>query len=781
MSSRYNIIAVTAATTCISIASPLARPQNADTATALEEITVTATKAGAISVQSAPFTIQAIGEDAIADGKLQGFDDYSKLVPGLASLNKGPDQTQIMIRGVTAGRVSHAEPQNQSTSGLYIDETPVAANAFNPDLDLFDVNRIEVLKGPQGTLFGAGAESGAIRIITNDVDLRGSGAAVSVTGSTIDGGGTGYGGHAMVNVPVTDMFGVRATAYYTHEGGYIQNVYPGGKSDYNDYSTRGGRIKGLWRINDQLEIKTSVIYQKLTSDGRPQMFTPGDAAIIPRSRTGAPLVAPGEAFSLTGPYQVVKFAPDPFDDQFTLSNMLIEYDLGAGIRLESSTSYLNRRFENTLDDTYRTRLHFGPTQLDGVTPLISPAFDNDTNVNDIAQEVRLSRKLDSGFTWVAGLYYQHHDIHFVQSDLTPGLTALWDQGIAPSFGGPPLSIFGAQPNSIFDGVEGDTQQQYAAFGDATIPVASRLDFVAGLRWFHYKQDSGLRYSGIANDGITTRSATTKESGATPKAQLTFHASEDATVYLQAAKGFRLGGVTEPVPFAGVFGTNCAADLAAVGLVSVPATFNSDHLWSYELGAKTRWLEHRLVFNASVFDIEWSNIQTNVFLPCGFITVVNAGKVRSRGAEAEISWAAFKGLTLSASAAYTDATLIEKTAQFSAQTGDRVPNVPRFNGDVAAAYRRPIGASKSVYVRADAAYIGDSFTEFNSLVTAKRVPSSTSVDASFGLTVGNWDASLYGKNLANRLIVTGVDIDRNVPATYSIAPPRTIGLELRGRF
>ena len=154
----HRAMRIMAMAACASGAASAASAQNAEVTDVLQEVTVTATKTGAVGVQSAPFTIQAIGEDALTQGQMQGFDDYAKLVPGLASLNKGPDQTQIMIRGITAGRVSHAEPQNQSTSGLYIDEMAVADNAFNPDLDLFDVNRIEVLKGPQGTLYGAGGD-----------------------------------------------------------------------------------------------------------------------------------------------------------------------------------------------------------------------------------------------------------------------------------------------------------------------------------------------------------------------------------------------------------------------------------------------------------------------------------------------------------------------------------------------------------------------------------------------------------------------------------------------
>ncbi|HVW69891.1 MAG TPA: TonB-dependent receptor [Steroidobacteraceae bacterium] len=755
-------------TACACGTAAAASAQSATSADVLQEVTVTATKTGNVSAQSAPFTIQAIGEDALTQGQMQGFDDYAKLVPGMASLNKGPDQTQIIIRGITAGRVSHAEPQNQSTSGLYIDEMPVADNAFNPDLDLFDVNRIEVLKGPQGTLYGAGAMSGAIRVITNEVDLTRFSGASSLSGAAVDHGDPDYAAHTMANVPLVEgQLGLRASAYYDHEGGYINNVY-NGQTNYNDYSTSGGRLKGLWKPDDLTNVHLSVLYQKLVAEGRPQMFMPGDPAVTA-------VQGPTESFSVARDYETVKFVPDPFDDKFLLTNLLVDHDFGS-VKLVSSTSYLNRIFDNQLDDTYRTRIHFGPVQADGVTPLATPMV-NDSNVNDIAQELRLTQKLDSGLSWVGGLYYERHDIHFVQSGITPGLDAL-----TISYGLPPAAGFGAQPNSEFDGNENDRQQQYAAFGELTIPLAARWDFIAGLRWFHYKQDSTLRYAGIANDGVTSKDSTTGQNGNTPKAQITYRPSQDATIYLQAAKGFRLGGITEPVPMAGVFGTDCGKDLAAVGLTSIPNSFQSDHLWSFELGGKTSWLDHRLTINASVFDIEWSNIQTNVFLPCSFIVVVNAGKVRSRGAEAEVSWAVGGGFTLSASAAYTDATLVDKTLQFTAQLGDRVPNVPKLNGDAVAEYRRPFGIQgRSMFVRTSVSYVGDSYTEFQSLGNAKLVPASASVDGSLGVDVNDWEVTVFGKNLANRLIVTGVDTDRLVPTTYSVAPPRTVGLEVRYRY
>src|SRR5258708_7067680 len=319
------------------IAADMAMGGVASDSQGLDEIIVTAAKSGAMSAQAAPFTIQAIGEDEMTRGQIGGFDDYSNLIPGLATLNKGPDQTQILIRGITGGRVSHAEPQNQSTSGLYVDEMQVASNGFIPDLDLFDVNRIEVLKGPQGTLYGAGAMSGAIRIITNEVDLLKVSGTVSGTGATVDHGGASYAGHALINVPlIDDILGVRASAFYDHQGGFITNALTG-QSDINGYTTSGARIKALWKVSEQFDVRTNVIYQHLIADGRPQVFRPGDPAV-------AAIAAPGEQINLTGTHGTAKFTPDPFDDKFILANVMAEYGVGS-IKLVSSTSLLNRQYD----------------------------------------------------------------------------------------------------------------------------------------------------------------------------------------------------------------------------------------------------------------------------------------------------------------------------------------------------------------------------------------------------------------------------------------------------
>lgn len=734
----------------------------------LEEVVVTASKRGEMSAQSAPFSIQAIGNEDIERAQMQGFDDYAKLVPGLASLNKGPGQTQIMIRGITAGRVSHAEPQNQSTTGMYIDDMPVAVNGFNPDLALFDVERIEVLRGPQGTLYGAGAMSGAIRVITQPAKLDAFEGAVELMGSSITDGGEDYAVRGLFNAPIVeDQLALRASGYFQSNGGFIDNVYTG-EDDYNSYDNKGGRVRALWKASDRLDVSASVIHQNLTADGRPQEFRADDPRVTA-------IAAPGESFAITGDHQVVKFVDDRFDDKLTLANLVFEYAFDS-VNLVASSAYLERTLDNLLDDTYRTRLAFGAMLADGVTPIVSP-FRNDSDIESFSQEIRLLSAPGGGVGWLVGVYYEDQSKLFTQDVVTSGLDAL-----AASFGLPPSTAFGAQANSVFDGRQTVDQRQYAAFGELTWPLQSTLELTLGLRYFNYDQRLNLRYAGIANDGVTQKNSSTDEDGFTPKAQLAYKPDADKTFYVQAAKGFRLGGVTEPVPLSGVFGTNCGAELADRGLTSLPERFDSDSLWSYEVGAKTRWLDQRVVLNAAVYDIEWSDIQTNVFLPCGFITVVNAGKAQSRGGEVEVSAAVSSNWTVGFSGSYTRARLKEITAQYSARVGDRVPNVPEVLVTGMLQYQAPLGSSgKELFARGSTTYTGDSLTEFESIASAVRVPSSTTGDVTIGLTTDKWEVAAFVKNVGDERVIAGVDTDRRVPPTYSVTPPRTVGVSLRLTF
>lgn len=734
-------------------------------APALGDIVVTARKQGPENVQNVPSSIQVLGQDALQKQQANGFNDYFRQVPSLAAINQGPGQSQIIMRGVTTGRVTHAQPQNKSTTGLYIDDIPASSGAFNPDLGLFDVARIEVLRGPQGTLYGAGAMSGAIRIITNEPDTRKLSALADMTGAHVTDGGTDYSFKGMVNVPVTDNFALRATGYYTHDAGFIDNVLTGQKN-YNSDNIYGGRLAAKWQATDRLTVKANVLFQKLESNGRPSEFLPGDPAV-------SAIAAPGEHTTITGPRQVVKFVPDPFNDRLLIANGVIEYDLG-NFALTSSTSYFNRHYLNQLDDTYRIRLKLGPTEVDGVTPLVAP-FRNRDRMYSWVNETRVATKGAGPISAVVGIYAFYQRETFVQDEIIPGLDALTNSFFAKT-----AADFGAQPNSVFDGTQDIKQTQLAAFGEVTWKITDKLSLLGGLRAFDFKQDFNLHYAGLANDGVTAKSSTLKESGVNPKFEVTYKPNRDLLTYITASKGFRLGGVNEPVPTSGVFGTNCAANLAARGLTSLPDTFKSDSLWNYEAGVKSKF-GRRATLNASVYQIDWDNIQTTAFLPCGFTTVVNAGRVRSRGVEAEAAFAVTPELTLNLGGSYTDAKLTQVSLAYNAQPGERVPNVPQWLLTGSFSYERRLSDLYSVYLRGSLQYSSSTSSDFTSLPGAVPVPASTSGDLYLGVKRDPWELSIFAKNVTDARVVTGVNNDRNTPDLFTLARPRTVGINLRYRY
>jgi iron complex outermembrane recepter protein len=736
-----------------------------DNAPTLGDIVVTARKQGAENVQNVPSSIQVLGEQTLQRQQASGFNDYFRQVPSLAAINQGPGQTQIIMRGVTTGRVTHAQPQNKSTTGLYIDDIPVSSGAFNPDLGLFDVSRIEVLRGPQGTLYGAGAMSGAIRIITNEPDTRKFAALLDGTLAGVTDGGTDYSAKGMVNVPVSDTFAIRATGYYTRDAGFIDNIVRN-QSDYNSDKVYGGRVAAKWQPTDRLTLKANLIYQKLKSKGRPSEFEPGDPAV-------SAVAAPGEDTTITDQRQVVKFVPDPFNDRMIIANGVIDYDFGQ-FELTSSTSYFNRKYLNQLDDTYRVRGKLGPTEVDGVTPLIAP-FDNHDRMHMWVNETRIATKGTGPLTGVVGIYAFYQRETFDQDEIVPGLDALTE-----SYGLGNAARFGAQPNSIFDGTQDIKQHQLAGFGELTWKITDKLSVLGGVRVFHFKQGFDLHYAGLANDGVTAKNEMTKENGVNPKAEVTYKAARDLLFYATAAKGFRLGGVNEPVPLSGVFGTNCGADLASRGLTGLPDTFKSDTLWNYEVGMKSKFA-NRLTFNASVYQIDWKNIQTSAFLPCGFATVVNAGDVRSRGVELETAFAVTRSLTLNFGGSFTDAKLTKTTLAFDAQPGDRVPNVPRWLLTGSFNYERPLNDADTMFLRGDIQYSSNAYSDFRSVSSARLIPRSASGNLYLGFRRNPWEISIFAKNVSDSRVVIGVNNDRNTPDLYTLARPRTIGINLRWRY
>lgn len=734
-----------ASLSCLALAAPVHAQDAADADEANGEIIVTATKRGAMSQQDVPFAIQAIGGEQLERTNAQGLEDYVKLVPGLSAVSSGTGQSQIVLRGINSTRITHAQPQAQGTTALYIDEVPISSTGFNPDLNLFDLARVEVLRGPQGTLFGASSMSGAIRLITNEPDTRRFEGKANIFGALTVDGSPSYGAKGLVNIPLGEFFALRAVGYATHSGGVIDNVAPGNvQKDYDDGDTLGGRVSLAFK-KDDLKLIATVMHNDLKTDGRPDEYV---------KSTRPTLLAP-----MTDDRQTVKFYDDYYNDRITIYNFLVDYSFG-GVNLTSSTSYFDRLYKNTLDDTFRIVTLLPVSQAD--VPYVG--FINDTKTKTFVNETRLSSTGEGPFSWVVGGYYQKDKKSFVSFTDAPGFdAALAKRGIPNSF------AFGTtRADQVFEGNKDVSLEQLAAFGEATYEIVDGLEATAGLRWFDYKVDVDLQAAGISNRGPSSVVDSLKEDGFNKKAQLTYRMSKDNLVYVQYSEGFRVGGVNDFIPTAP--GALCAGQ-------TYDRVYGSDSLENYELGVKTSSMNGKLTFNAAAYRIKWRDMQSTRFLQCGFSYTTNSGEIRNQGVEVELGYRLAPGLSFQFGGSYIDSKVTEATPGFNT-VGDRAPYVPKISLAGSLEYSTDLFGGEG-FLRGDVSHVGSSLSEFSR--TSLKLHSYTVVDLAVGFKQDAWELSIYAKNILDERVVTNIDPDRNQPPQFSLGRPATVGVSLTRNF
>ncbi len=633
----------------------------------LEEIVVTATRRSE-RLQDVPISVIAFGQEKMDAQGLKNIDDLSRLSPGLnfqrngmsSAGNYNDEGSDINIRGVdsTAGT---------STTGVYVDDTPIQTRhigfgSINAFPALFDLDRVEVLRGPQGTLFGAGAEGGVVRFIAPEPNLNKPAGYARVDVATTKGGGASYEGGAAFGAPIIDdVLAFRASVSYRRDGGWVDRVgytlspnsaaqlptpiYNGNttQSNANFWETTTARLAVKWKVSDTLEITPSIYYQRLQIND-----------------TAAYWIA------LSNPAQNVyrngNAGTNPSNDPFTMSAIKIKWDLGFA-SLFSNTSFYDRNQSATSDYTQYLRATWSSIPSTSGTPAFQlpntfPAKgDNgyaqfkDTQRN-FYQEFRLaSSDTNARIVWNAGLFFSHLSENVPENIIDPTL----DSEVVAYTGGGNSVCFPGQlcpGGQIFTGpIDKVVDKQIAAFGELTFKVTDTFKATAGLRVSKLDYTGSVSETGpfLGTTIITQSSATEKP--VTPKVVFSWQPDHDDLVYLSASKGFRPGG-----PNVGV-GSICSGNLSSLGLSAVPPQFSSDSLWSYEIGSKNTFLDHRLQINASLFYIDWRNIQQNVYLPaCGEQFTANLGKAKSEGGDIEVIYKPIEALTFDLTAAYTDAKL-----------------------------------------------------------------------------------------------------------------------------
>jgi outer membrane receptor protein involved in Fe transport len=639
----------------------------------LEEIVVTAEKRSS-TVQKTPISMTAISGAQLQAQGITSVEGVVSEVPGISMRSSGPGQTEYEMRGLSSA--GGASP----TVGFYMDDIPLTApaSALNGkvviDPDLYDLNRVEVLRGPQGTLYGSGSMGGTIKLITNKPNLDTFEGSADFGLSGTDGGGINPGVNAMLNIPlVKDKVALRIVGTEKYTSGWIDRIVadpfplatnqgctptpllgcnPGNVAgtpriathkNVNWEDLQGVRVSLLAKPTDDLTIDFSYFWQQISQGGYDEYDAwPGITPI------GGQLAH----------YEPLDQA-EPISDTFRSYSLALNYDLGFAT-VTSATAYWSRVEKQTQDGSEAlTDIFFLPQYYS------DPNNENDFS-SQFSEEVRLASSSPGRFQWVAGGFYSSFDSTYRYYTTNPALCFLSTGGCAANTQG--IEFSANNPYTI---------RNYALFGEASYKITDKLKFTAGLRWYEFKNEQKFTEAGFfATSGNATPVSgvvSSQNNGYNPKFNLSYTPDDDLTIYATAAKGFRPGGVNLPVPLSGP--ASCLPALHAIGLSSFPYAYGPDSIWSYEVGEKARLLDGRLTINGDFYDNQWSNIQLISALSCGFPYNNNAGNAQTYGPELEVNADLGSGFRITFSGTYTSATITKAYASSGYASGTRIIDIP----------------------------------------------------------------------------------------------------------
>ncbi len=765
-----------------------------------EEITVTARKREE-TIEDVPFSVAAPSEQDLRSRGAESIEGVAANVAGFSVQNLGPGQSQVAMRGVSAGQIVRDQPGVKEQVGIYLDESVISLSLFTPDVDLFDVGRVEVLRGPQGTLFGSGSESGTVRYITNPPKLGVTESFGEFSANGTSGGAVGGSTKVAVNAPVGEKSALRVAAYYSKVGGYVDAVQPGlrVKDDVNGSDRSGARLAWRTQPNENLTITPRVVYQELNADG----WNRADAYNI----LGNPFTTTRPAVRLGEREQFTQIE-EPTKDKFLLADLNVEVKLGAAT-LTSISSYTDRDIDVVRDATALTAsITGGSIGLPQSVYSLDAPLDDKTKVKVLTQELRLTGSRDR-LNWVGGLFYSHVDRDYDQSLLVAEFESL---------SGIPTRGLRAPKDVLFFSDLSYTLKQAALFGEATWSVNPRFDLTGGLRYYDFKEDRTQVFDGIfGNDNngtsLVSTAGDTSANGFAPRLIGSYKLSDRTTLNAQVAKGFRLGGINDPlnVPLC------TPQDLRTFG---GHEGWKDETLWNYEIGAKTRLLVGRGSFNVAAFYADITDLQATVTAgSCSSRVIFNVPKARSQGLEMELSAAPNSNFEFSLSASYADSELRSTLTSTDAagrvtvvsgiKSGNRLPTVPKLQVAAAATYQRQVGTSSLGYVTATYQHTGSRFTQIgdqdpsfglvnllsfapNTIggpLTAStftfnpELPAYDIFNLRAGVAFGKWDVALFVNNLTDERALLALDQERGTRARvgFLINQPRTFGLNTRVQF
>ena len=785
----------------LALAADPAAPGDAGAAAVLQEVIVTATKR-AENLQNIPETIQALSASDIQNLGITHFEDIVRAMPTVSYQSIGPTDQMFYIRGVSDG--SSANASNISTTGFFLDDASTSYYGYIPDLHLYDIERIEVLDGPQGTLFGAGAMSGAIRTITNKPDVNRFSAGTDVDYGKIHHGGRDTTWEAFINLPLSGSTAVRLSGYVAQGGGYINNVLatrnwvngvvssnaPWARNDYNTEKQAGGRAAISQQIGDSWKAVLTVNYQQQNTAGSwtqdPQRY---------------------------GPREVAHFGPEGISDSFTDYDLNVEGDVGIGDLVYASTYWTYPYHFTTEYSEYVQYNPFpeysqnSPALLQSLTCQTGPTIQGGTDpyggcqapnmyytydqwTKQWSNELRLQSKPGGRWRWLAGLYWQKTsqtwDTYYLMPGLQPDGEAY--QSALSYYSYYYTGTAAPLPHEWYSSLNRNDSLSTAEFADVSFDLTPHWTLEGGLRYFNWDFSSSDQWAGFFYVPKTP-SALTSVSGhkLSGKASISYKPTSEVLLYGTFSQGYRQGG------------SNAGASSSCYQN-GVPHTYDPDTLNNFEVGWKTGLLEGRMRWNGALYYMRWSGYQAPIFDDSICPTTFNAnfGTARIYGAETNVAYRVIEGLTLQATANYNDSRLISVQPDFSGVLtqmivpNETLPFVPYFSYSANVRYEKSLGATLSGFLEYEISHKGDRWSDLRALANpalgskagSARVlePEYNISDVRFGVEGqdGAWTLEGYVTNLWDTNAIVLVNTG-NYDRRETTNEPRVIGLHVSYNF